>query len=175
MGIEEQITVGKERLKRSTLPAHPLPTQHPDVLRHLGPAYRFRYKDDAIVPFCLAGKAMDLDHQLHVLSDRVTTVAADIQNGLAAEEAKCSRNDGQTIGFAPREARHQKSAQIFDRLKECKAISGQADTYHLSVVDDTAIGHTNGTTHCHRAYRIFNKGAYCPQERIGFKQRICIY
>ena len=77
-----------ECFQRAALPTGPLIAEHAQRLGRFGPADRLRDEPDTIILFLLYEGSVQFDHQLHVFTDRPETITANLQDGVAPEQAK---------------------------------------------------------------------------------------
>ncbi|MNY24486.1 hypothetical protein D3C86_1582040 [compost metagenome] len=139
--MEHERQVLLEALAKALLPAHPLVLQGPQVLGGLGPAHRIREEGDAVGNTREAQGPVQTDDELHVLADRVGTVAARLDHPLLVEQAEGARDDQQGIQRSPAEPPEEERAQVLDDLEQGQGVGRKArlheeTTLHLATVRD---------------------------------------
>ena len=71
--------------------------------------------------------AVQADHEIHVLADRVRPVPTEIQNALAREHAEGAGDDRQGVEGSPSHPTEQERPEILDDLKTQKRLPRQRD------------------------------------------------
>ena len=113
------------------------------------------------------------DREIHVLADRGPVVAADGDDGVAAEQAECTRDEHHGILRGACEPEQEKRAHVLDDLEPREPAARQRHVGDTAVLDVTAVGDPDIAPDRHR-HRIFEERQHGAAQRVGFEHGVGI-
>ena len=104
------------------------------------PAERVGVERDAERLAALPEVSLQADGEIKVFADRGPVVAADGDDGVAAEHAKCSRDEHHGVLRRAGEPEQQETAHVLDDLEPREPAARQRHVGDAAVLDATAVG-----------------------------------
>src|SRR5437773_4901133 len=162
----------RETLYSAALPAVALPVKHFPALRHLCPADRFGYEDDAVVLFAFAPASVQPYDELHVLAHGGGEKSTCLNERFAVENAERTRDKHQRIEETEGHPAAKKRAQIFDGLEQWEHRPRRRNPRHFAVFYAAAIDHANDAAAGQYLSGILKERFHYVHQRVLFEEGI---
>ena len=114
-------------------------------------------------------------HQVHVLTNRVRAVAAQLQSQLAGKATKGPGDNQQAIQRAPALAAEQEAAQVLHYLDGFYGRARQVYFRDAPGDDAASIDHSHNAAHSRHALWVQKHGQCYPQQRVAFQHHVGIH
>src|SRR5512144_1865511 len=171
--VQDHFLVVTDALNQPQVPAPPLPAEHGEAVRHLGPADGIGDEHDTVRLLFFSHVPVEADHHFHVFRHISDLEAARLHHRGLVKERKRTGQDQERVQGVPSHPSEEKSPDVFDDLEQNEWFFRKVDFPDRNLVFKMdAVNHAdNAPARDHRDPAL-QQGGHDPQKGVPFQKRI---